>query len=396
METEPETKQVGVLTRQELLEHSVEVILAGQTPEGAYLAAPTFPTYRYSWFRDGSFIADAMDLVGRHHSAEAFHRWVVEVLERQLAEVARSGPRAVLHTRYLPDGSPGNEEWPNFQLDGFGTWLWAYARHVRTTGSAPSARALAVVADLTEHLLERWPRRNFDCWEEHSDRVHPSTLGALYAGFRAAAELLAERRYLGVADAVRAYLLEHGTCRRRGEGDHGAPHFRKHVAAAGHPAAGGCVVDANLLWLSVPYGVVEPNDPVALGTLAKVRRELQDVDGGLHRYAADTYYGGGSWLLLTCDLAQVHLALGQRAEAERLIAWVEDQVTTDGDMPEQVATHVNDPSFIPQWEATWGTSAAPLLWSHAAYLRALAALDAPAAREATVEPAALTAPEELT
>lgn len=374
METEPQTRQTRPLTRKELREHSIEVILGGQTVEGAYLAAPTFPTYRYSWFRDGSFIADAMDLVGHHESAAAFHRWVVTVLAAQLDAVDNAGD-GVLHTRYLPDGSPGGEEWPNFQLDGFGTWLWSFSRHLKVQSAAPSPESLTVVERLAEYLLLRWSWRNFDCWEEHSDRSHPSTLGALYAGFVAAARLLDDRRFLGVAAAVRSYVLEHGVC---GVGDatgDGARHFSKHV----NPAVQGardCAVDANLIWLSVPYGVVAPEDPLAQATLAKIRRDLQDPEGGLHRYAADTYYGGGSWTLLTCDLAQVHLALGERDEAERLIAWVERQASEAGNLPEQVATHANDASYIDRWEGLWGKSASPLLWSHAAYLRALVALDA--------------------
>lgn len=345
--------------REVLRQRSFKIIRDGQTKEGAYLAAPTFPTYRYSWFRDGSFIADAMDLNGLHDSAAAFHQWVVTVLEVELASVARTG--GVLHTRYLPDGTHGSEEWPNFQLDGFGTWLWAYAKHATRVGYAPHPRALAVVRDLADHLVERWARPNFDCWEEHQTEVHPSTLGALYAGFTAAAELLGDRFYGGVAAAVRAYLLEHGVT----VGDDGA-YFSKHV--------GSDAVDANLLWLAVPYGVVDVTDPVFRATVAKVRRDLQDPGGGIHRYARDTYYGGGSWLLLTADLAQVHVALGERAEAERLLAWIEAHADPNGDIPEQVGTHVNDPSYVEQWVRTWGTSAKPLLWSHAAYLRLLAAL----------------------
>ena len=351
---------VGSDLRRELLrQHSIKVIRHGQTPEGAYLAAPSFPTYRYSWFRDGSFIADAMDANGLHDSAAAFHQWVVNVLESELASVSASG--GVLHTRYLPDGRHGSEEWPNFQLDGFGTWLWAYAGHVARTGHAPDSRGIAVVRGLADHLAERWSRPNFDCWEEHQGEVHPSTLGALHAGFVAAAGLLRDRYYEGVADSVRSYLLEHGT--HAGDGDR---HFTKHI--------GSDAVDANLLWLALPYGVVGVSDPAYLATVDKVRRDLQDPDGGVHRYAQDTYYGGGSWLLLTADLAQVHLALGQRQEAERLLAWVEAQADPNGDMPEQVATHVNDPDYVPHWEKTWGASAKPLLWSHAAYLRLVAAL----------------------
>ena len=48
------------------------MILAGQSPAGGYVASPTFGPYRYSWFRDGAFIADAMSRVGEVESAERF------------------------------------------------------------------------------------------------------------------------------------------------------------------------------------------------------------------------------------------------------------------------------------------------------------------------------------
>ena len=51
-------------TSSDLRRRSVEVILAGQSPEGGYVAAPTFPPYAFSWLRDGSFIADAMSRAG--------------------------------------------------------------------------------------------------------------------------------------------------------------------------------------------------------------------------------------------------------------------------------------------------------------------------------------------
>ena len=43
---------------QDLARHSVAVIRAGEAPSGAYIASPTFSVYRYSWLRDGAFIAD--------------------------------------------------------------------------------------------------------------------------------------------------------------------------------------------------------------------------------------------------------------------------------------------------------------------------------------------------
>jgi GH15 family glucan-1,4-alpha-glucosidase len=59
----------------DLATKSVEVILAGQTSSGAYVACPTFPNYRYSWLRDGCFIADAMREAGHVASCDRFHDW---------------------------------------------------------------------------------------------------------------------------------------------------------------------------------------------------------------------------------------------------------------------------------------------------------------------------------
>lgn len=340
-----------------LIAASLRIIRSGQTPEGAYLASPTFPTYHYSWFRDGAFIADAMDAWGEGDSASAFHDWALRTLTRALDDAgpvdpgAPMAPRQRLHTRYRPDGTPGAEDWPNFQLDGFGTWLWAYARHLRRGPAAPNDDARKVIARLAGYLEATWALPNFDCWEEHPDRVHPATLGAVSAGLAAAAEVLGDARHAGSAAAVRSYLLAHGT--RDGS-------FVKHV--------GSDAVDASLLGLWLRYDIVPAGHPLARGTHARIRRELQDPDGGVKRYGADTFYGGGSWILLTALLAESHLALGEADEATRLARWIEARATADHALPEQVAEHLLAPDRLREWEGRWGPSASPLLWSHAAYL----------------------------
>ncbi|MGH2368491.1 MAG: glycoside hydrolase family 15 protein, partial [Chloroflexota bacterium] len=55
-----------------LAANSVELILRHQASSGAYLASPDFPVYRFSWLRDGAFIADAMSRAGHSASADAF------------------------------------------------------------------------------------------------------------------------------------------------------------------------------------------------------------------------------------------------------------------------------------------------------------------------------------
>ncbi len=130
-----------------LVRTSIDVILQHQAPTGAYLAGPDFPSYRYSWFRDGAFIAEAMSRVGEPASADAFHDWCAGVLRDRSDHVAslvaraargdRVDPDEHLHTRYTVDGTEADEEWWTFQLDGFGTWLWALDRHLIRRGRHP-------------------------------------------------------------------------------------------------------------------------------------------------------------------------------------------------------------------------------------------------------------------
>jgi GH15 family glucan-1,4-alpha-glucosidase len=95
----------------------------------------------------------------------------------------------------------------------------------------------------------------------------------------------------------------------------------------------------------------------------------------VHRYLADTYYGGGEWLLLSAWLGWYYAEQGQREKAVSLLRWIEAQADDEGNLPEQVSTHVLAPQCLATWKARWGPIASPLLWSHAMYLilrRALA------------------------
>ena len=60
-------------------QRSVEVILAGQSPSGGYVACPSFENYRFCWFRDGCFIADAMREAGEMESCDRFLDWCARI-----------------------------------------------------------------------------------------------------------------------------------------------------------------------------------------------------------------------------------------------------------------------------------------------------------------------------
>lgn len=189
----------------DLARASVEAILGGQHASGAYIASPTFLTYRFAWIRDGTFVARALDAVGEHESAEAFHRFVARTVERhrhkvealeKTTELPRGAPpdELVLHTRFTLDGDEATEPWSNFQLDGYGFWLAGLAAHLDETGA--DAGAFGPAVDLVaRYLIRPWDRPCWSCWEEHADRRHPTTVAAVAAGLARAALLLGEPRF---------------------------------------------------------------------------------------------------------------------------------------------------------------------------------------------------------
>ncbi len=351
--------------RPDLVESSLAVIRAGQTPSGALTAGPTFSQYGYSWFRDGAFIAEALSMAGEIGPADRFHHWVARIVlaSSEGIERARVAGRAgrvpheddYLHCRYSPDGQPSRDEgWFTFQLDGPGIWLWSLTRHLLYGGRLDD-ELRAAVGPTARYLADLWALPCADAWEEHEDRVHTSTLAAIRAGLEAAVSM---EPGLGDESAVsdaRARLVE------RLSGDGGA--YTKWP--------GSDEVDASLLWMAAPYETVSPTEPRFAATLQRIEREIIDVDGGVHRFASDTFYGGGAWPVLTSAYGRVLLRRGEPGDLERALAalrWIEAQADEQGYLPEQVPDHALAPARIDEWREQWGESARPLLWSHAAYL----------------------------
>lgn len=340
------------------VDRSIEVILAGQDAGGGYVACPTFPTYRYAWLRDGAWCAYALGLYGHDESVAAFHRfvaWCVLANEALFANPGESPPP----TRYALTGrveEAGDDPWPNFQLDGYGTWLWVLAHHVQR-GHRPTDEELRAAQLVAGYLQAIGTSRCYDCWEEHRERRHTSTLAAVVAGLHSAAGMLGDRRSAEAAARYRTLL------------------FAEHVRAGSfvkHEATD--AVDASLLWLSTPMAVVAPDDPLMVHTARRVAEELTGPAGGVRRYLGDSYYGGGEWVLLTAWLGWHEAATGDLAGARKRLSWTEAAFSPDGDLPEQLTTHPQDPDMVAPWVGRWGQVASPLLWSHAMHLILAAAV----------------------
>jgi len=352
--------------RTDLVQASLRLLTEGQTASGAFLACANFPNYQYCWFRDGTFVAHALDLWGQHDAARRFYEWGVQVVlgnativRLALSMPPHQPPAEYLHTRYRLDGSAGSDDWPNFQLDGFGTFLWGLDEHLTLSGTAQAPDDwLSAVSLLSAYLGHLWAAPNYDCWEEFPDKVHTSTLCALWAGLVAASRRLGCTEALSDAGDVRAVIL---TALEAGA----LPKFK-----------GSNAVDASLLWACAPYGVLAPNNPLMAHTIDRVEHELTGSHGGVHRYSWDTYYGGGAWVLLTASLAECRLGQGRIGFASDLRQWIEYRVDSHGYLPEQVSIDLNDAKMLDTWIEKWGPIATPLLWSHASYLRLVHRLNA--------------------
>jgi GH15 family glucan-1,4-alpha-glucosidase len=345
--------------RERLITRSLALLQAGQEPNGAFLACSTFPTYRYSWYRDSTFIAHALDLWGDHYAARRFYDWGAEVVLKHEDTVLASlrspehqQPARYLHTRYKVDGMPGDDEWPNFQLDGFGTFLWGMFQHLEMTGLQDIPPRWTRSARLLISYLKRlWRAPNYDCWEEFPDKIHLATLAALYGGLHAAGEHLGDEAAGATARAIQTFMLSHAT--------NGI--LPKYLGCSS--------VDASLAWACVPFGALVPDDPIMIGTIERIERDLVGPHGGVHRYADDSYYGGGAWILLTAGLAECLISLGHIDRATELCVWIERQAGAHGHLPEQVPVDLHHPDMYEPWVERWGSIASPLLWSHAGYLR---------------------------
>jgi GH15 family glucan-1,4-alpha-glucosidase len=346
-----------------LVPRSIEVLKAGQAASGAFVASPAFTVYRYAWLRDGAFCAHALDVVGEREAAAAWHRWVVRSIEahreligsatRRAADGETPPPESMPPARYTLDGTreqPDDDDpWPNFQIDGYGMWLWTLEAHLG--GDTIPAELASTVGLIAAYLEATWRLKCFNCWEEFDGGEHASTLAAVFAGLQAAARLLDDARWRSAADQIRDELTHRYVVDGRIGRGPSDPRL-----------------DGSLAWLSVPFGVLEPADPLASATVDAIRAELAGPGGGIYRYRGDSYFGGGQWLLLTSSLAWHDAAAGNVAGAEAAQEWVRAQALGNGDLPEQVTDCAQEPAMFQPWVERWGPVATPLLWSHAMYL----------------------------
>lgn len=352
---------------------------------GAVIAAPEIDEhytkcggYGYCWPRDGVIVAYAMGRAGYADFSARFYRWCL---------TAQADDGSWLQ-RYDSTGFLG-PSWGH-QIDESGSVLWGMWQHYLQTGDDGFLQEVWPALERGAHYLAdnidpqtRLPGPSFDLWEERVGK-HAYSAAAIAAGLNGAAAVAAKldrsdlaARWEQAAGDVKngientlwsdeqGYFLrtvmkkvnQEEYCRCQNNG--------KKVGCA--EDGKGCrwyyvwaddVVDASVLGLVYPYGILPPGDPRVLKTVEAVESRLTSpVAGGIKRYEYDHYIGGNPWVITTLWLALYHIAAGNREQAGFHLRWVQEHQTELGYLSEQICKDSGQPNWV-----------VPLTWSHAMYI----------------------------
>ena len=248
---------------------SVASILHNQEDNGAFVASPDFAEYRYCWLRDGSFIAYALDQVGEHHASARYHEWS----NRAIGDISALIDRAIdwhregkaLHPDHMPparfalDGSNVADDWPNFQIDGYGTWLWSLGQHLFSTGQDRVPTEWRDSVERVARYLDAFASAHaLTSGKRAGPRLHTSTLACVYGGLTAAGAMLDDKDLLTRAETVQS------------RGRDNAVRLGRYVKSSESDD-----VDASVLWLSTPFRVVEPGDNYFVQTVQSIEARAQ-------------------------------------------------------------------------------------------------------------------------
>lgn len=388
-----------------LYDMSVMVLAATEDKAnpGASIASPSFPwafgfdrelapelgPYALVWPRDLYHVSTAMIAAGDTGFAQ-------RSLDFMLRE--QQQPDGHLPQNTKVDGTPF---WKSVQLDETAApLLLAWQLDRRDKSTVDSLRRAA------DYLLS-YPNAPFseqERWENQSG-YSPATIASVVAGLLCFADLLQRNgedaaEYLNAADAWQRQV-ESWTATKTGPYEP-KPYYLR-LTKDGKPDAGTkynlgdnnptdidqrAVVDPSFLEL-VRLGVKRADDPTVRNTVTVVDQQLKE-QGYWHRFTQDGYgetKDGGPWNvpnpvrtygrlwpLLSGERGEYELLLNQKANAAQRLKEIAATANSGLMLPEQV------------WNGRGTTSATPLAWTHAQYVRLAWSLDrgAPVERPSVV------------
>jgi len=339
----------------ELYRSSVLVLRHSTATNGAVIASPDTrslvaagDTYNYCWWRDGGYIAKAMDEAGLFENADRF------------LDFARDcqNPDGSFFHRHFPDGAIGST-WhppPFLQIDQTATVISAAWHHFKRGGDPDILLDLWPLVKGAANFLTAFrdpetglPAPSFDLWEERL-AIHTYSTAAVVHALERAARIAQEigkdpSAWRTASTEIHAAALHYLWDAERNR-------FVRSIAPRDDR------LDASVLF-ALKLGLVPWSDPRARQVVDAIEARLwAGPQGGLARYEGDVYYGPENpWVICTLWLAEARLCLGERERARELIEWVAAHATPTRLLAEQIDRQSGEPK-----------SATPLTWSHSTFV----------------------------
>lgn len=340
----------------QLIESSKRVILDCTMPAGGIVAAPCskpyYPkdakNYKFVWPRDGAFITMAARMIGVDVH-DKFFNWCTKV-----EAWSRTG---LYFEKYFINGKKAA---PAFQPDQTGNILMSAVDFFEHGTTRFPLNMEKLIKKSASGLCKIWNGKHFtmvteDLWEERNcfpdlEDNFTYSLAACYHGLKEAYRLYPEQEWNETADSIREAILA-------SPGDY----FYRAFGQLSDQR-----VDASLIGLVWPYGIVGADDPRFLKTLELMEKNIMK-DLGVYRYEHDEYdgwmynktlkrkKGAGYWPLLSLWFSIYYKQAGNNEKAEQYFQKVIDDVEGDH-IPEQV------------FDNHLQVAVSPLCWSHAMFI----------------------------
>lgn len=263
-----------------------------------------------------------------------------------------------------------DKNWPNVQLDGYGTLLAVFEKYVKQTGKTDFAEHYKDgVSLITSYLSKFATYPNYDMWEDSqfwgdNGCLHSSTLACIYSGLSAVDKMnidgiddqkdnlssiksFVEKNFKNSKGELVKYI------QRKDDGTYSIPEDKMNH------------IDSSMILLSSPFSdsMYSPEDPLMKNISERVERDL-NKDGGVKRYPGDQFYDGGRWPMLSA-LHGIHLLReGDIKGALRNAEWILNVQDENFNLIEQVTDNPNSQIYLDWCEKWGGKPTTPLLMGH--------------------------------
>ncbi len=380
----------------EISDNYVSIILQYQDPDGSF--PPTgqdeYSYFPYRWPRDSSIAA--FGLIPKLQGASKkdyeiltdaieknFEWWfnrindekegLEDLISADSISVAEFHEKA-LPARFTKEGlreqksGLADENWPNVQLDGYGTLLAVFGQYVKQTNKTSLAWGYKDEISLLASYLSKFATfPNYDMWEDkrffgENGCLHVSTLACVYAGLLAVDEMNIDsvpNQKINLSSIK--LFVEDNFINNQGEL---VKYIQKDIDETYFiPEDPVNDVDSSMFFLSFPFGcsMYSPGNPLMQNISERVERDL-NKGGGVKRYPGDEFYGGGMWPMLSALQGIYLLYKGDVCGALRNYEWILKTQDANFNLIEQVPDFNSEKCDA--WYEMWGEPTSPLLMGH--------------------------------